>query len=120
MSVITWIVIVLIVLSILVSVTEVGLRFALLHTSQNKKNSALAAHRGRSDELGLVQPPRLLASRDPDQVSTDSPSSDLEVLAKALGLTPNATLADITGSIRDLKQQGQSCATSSTDSLRSR
>ncbi|CAH0037854.1 unnamed protein product [Clonostachys rhizophaga] len=120
MSAITWIVIVLIVLSILVSVTEVGLRFALLHTSQNKKNSALAAHHVRSDELGLVQPPRLLTSRDPDQVSTDSPSSDLEVLAKALGLTPNATLADITGSIRDLKQQGQSCATSSTDSLRSR
>lgn len=119
MSAITWIVIVLIVLSILVSVTEVGLRFALLHTSQNKKNSALAAHHVRSDELGLVQPPRLLTSRDPDSPRTDS-TSDLEVLAKALGLTPNATLADITGSIRDLKQQGQSCATSSMDSLRSR
>lgn len=41
MSTITWIIIVLIVVSIAVTVTEVGIRFGILSKEKNKENNAI-------------------------------------------------------------------------------
>lgn len=55
MSAITWIVIVLIVISIIVTVTEVGLRFGILQKSNNKPSSGNALEGiGRSVDGSVV------------------------------------------------------------------
>lgn len=59
MSAITWIVIVLIVISIIVTVTEVGLRFGILQKSNNKPSGGSSGTAlegiGRSVEGNVVQ-----------------------------------------------------------------
>lgn len=94
MSAITWIVIILIIVSILVTVTEVGLRFAMLERSRNepaKNRTAVAdVEWAGHDPLASVVlvPPQ-------HQLSDPRDASDLEVLALALGLEANATLDDV-------------------------
>lgn len=57
MSAITWIVIVLIVISIIVTVTEVGLRFGILQKSNNRpnKDSSTIEGIGRAVDGNVVQ-----------------------------------------------------------------
>jgi hypothetical protein len=126
MSAITWIIIILIVVSILVTVTEVVLRFAMLQRSggEHKPHSLVvpAYDVGLAKELYLhkeeEQPaaPHMLPldTYDHDQAerrNTDgSGASDIEILAGILGLQQNASLNDVKQRIRDLKQREASCA----------
>ncbi|KAG5932906.1 hypothetical protein E4U53_001153 [Claviceps sorghi] len=113
MSYITWIVIILILVSILVTMTEVILRFVML-----KKSSAHAELAGEpyasiswSGNVHPAEVPEILS------LPAESPSSsraqmeskavaDLEVLALALGLRSNATVQDIKQEIVRLKSGG--------------
>jgi hypothetical protein len=129
MSYITWIVIALIVLSILVTVTEVGLRFVMLerskrnedNNSNNGTNCAGAdvtwSTNGRPGEAVLTTP--LLVAPPPAGLSVPVDragekrhatlaSSDLEILARALGLEGDATLDDVRRGIWHLRQNGDS------------
>ncbi|KAG5946550.1 hypothetical protein E4U60_004007 [Claviceps pazoutovae] len=109
MSYITWIVIILIIVSILVTMTEVTLRFVML-----KKSSAHAALEGPYTLItwkGTVNPadvPEILAL-PPTAVSIRSEmepktATDLETLALTLGLQSNATVQDIKQGILQLKR----------------
>ncbi|KAG5947485.1 hypothetical protein E4U59_000846 [Claviceps monticola] len=109
MSYITWIVIILIIVSILVTMTEVTLRFVML-----KKSSAHAALEGPYTSItwkGTVNPadvPEILAL-PPTAVSIRSEmepkaATDLETLALTLGLQSNATVQDIKQGILQLKR----------------
>ncbi|KFA54991.1 hypothetical protein S40293_02335 [Stachybotrys chartarum IBT 40293] len=94
MSAITWIIIILIIVSILVTVTEVGLRFAMLERSRNEpaKNRRAVAEvewAGRDPLASVALVPTQHQLNDPRD------ASDLEVLALALGLEANATLDDV-------------------------
>ncbi|KAG5988415.1 hypothetical protein E4U52_006596 [Claviceps spartinae] len=111
MSYITWIVIILIVVSILVTMTEVTLRFVML-----KKSSAHAALEGPHTSItwkGTVNPadvPEIL-SLPPTAVSIQPQmepkvATDLETLALTLGLQSNATVQDIKQGILQLKRGG--------------
>ncbi|KAG6061231.1 hypothetical protein E4U17_002234 [Claviceps sp. LM77 group G4] len=111
MSYITWIVIILIIVSILVTMTEVTLRFVML-----KKSSAHVALEGPYTSItwkGTVNPadvPEILAL-PPTAVSTQSQmepkvATDLETLALTLGLQSNATVQDIKQGILQLKRGG--------------
>lgn len=111
MSYITWIVIILILASILVTLTEVILRFALL--KKNSANAKLAQAYTSISWNGNINPakvPEILAL-SPTTASTASTQpreettavADLEILALTLGLQSNATLEDIKQGIGHLK-----------------
>ncbi|RFU78878.1 sporulation rmd8 [Trichoderma arundinaceum] len=128
MSYITWIIIALIVLSILVTVTEVGLRFAMLERS--KRNDDSSGNNGTSCSGTDVTwsangKPRklpeavLTTSLPPSSAGLSMPidpavgkrhaalaSSDLEILARALGLEDHATFEDVRRGIWHLRQSG--------------
>jgi flagellar basal body-associated protein FliL len=112
MSAITWIVIILILVSILVTVTEVGLRFAMLERS--KKSGDNAAHQiswQHSSALGPPpSPPQLLLHSHPHEAQAQTQNtqaemlpSALEELAVTLGLQGNATLEAVKEGIRGLQ-----------------
>ncbi|KAG5984893.1 hypothetical protein E4U55_002648 [Claviceps digitariae] len=112
MSYITWIVIILIVVSILVTMTEVILRFVML------KKSSVHAEPGEPytsiSWIGNVDPaevPKILAlppmsASAESQIETQA-VADLEVLAITLGLQSNATVQDIKQEIVHLKSGGK-------------
>ena len=105
MSAITWIVIILILVSILVTVTEVGLRFAMLERS--KKTGDAAASPAQQISWHHSSPPQpLLLHSQPHQSQTTQAEmvpSALEELAATLGLEGNATLEDVKEGIRGLQ-----------------
>lgn len=110
MSAITWIIIVLIVISILVTTTEVILRFAMLERSKNSDEPSKAAksaitwsHDLRSGSEIVMVPPSLSQQSRSDSDDSILGLSDLEIVARTLGLQTNATLEDIQQGIRDLK-----------------
>ncbi|OAA73540.1 sporulation protein RMD8 [Cordyceps fumosorosea ARSEF 2679] len=108
MSAITWIVIVLILVSILVTVTEVGLRFAMLERSKQADNA------GAVGVLLPPAPPQLRIGppghqQQQQQQQQQQVVGPLEELARTLGLEANATLDDVKGSIRTL-QDGAAAA----------
>jgi hypothetical protein len=61
MSTITWIIIVLIVVSIAVTVTEVGIRFAILSKEKNKDNNAIGVVGSRNWTRADFSQPQLQA-----------------------------------------------------------
>lgn len=95
MSYITWIIIVLIIISILVTVTEVVLRFAMLQKSNAE---------GRAGAAIIVPPPPPVLDAGVGEVS------GLDILAMELGLEGNATLDDVRKGIWALKQSEGDCA----------
>lgn len=112
MSAITWIIIILIIVSILVTVFEVTLRFAMLEKSKNDESKwregqsieggAAAvqwSHKrpGADDIVTLGHPPP--SPVIPGQIS------DLDMLARELGLTEGASLEDVRQGIWDLKHK---------------
>lgn len=106
MSYITWIIIALIVLSILVTVTEVGLRFGMLEKS--KRNDEEGGNNGTkcsgSDVTWSTQGNPAMLSMPVDGTKYAAlASSDLEVLARALGLEDQATLEDVRRGIWHLR-----------------
>ncbi|KAF3060391.1 Sporulation protein RMD8 [Trichoderma lentiforme] len=107
MSYITWIIIALIVLSILVTVTEVGLRFAMLEKS--KRNDEEGGNNGTkcsgSDVTWSTNGnPAMLSMPVDGTKQAAMASSDLEVLARALGLENQATFEDVRRGIWHLRQ----------------
>lgn len=107
MSYITWIIIALIVLSILVTVTEVGLRFAMLEKS--KRNDEEGGNNGTkcsgSDVAWSTNGNPAMLSMPVDGTKQAAlASSDLEVLARALGLEDQATFEDVRRGIWHLRQ----------------
>jgi hypothetical protein len=119
MSAITWIIIVLIVISILVTVTEVGLRFGMLEKSKRSdggKGGAVAVGGGSSVVWSTGSGPSdavVMAALPPEgsnsmarPLDSAAPaSSDLEILARTLGLQANATLDDVKRGIWHLQVQ---------------
>lgn len=126
MSAITWIIIILIIVSILVTVTEVVLRFAMLQRSGGEHGPrplvAPAYDVGLAKELYPHQQeqqptgPLVLQADtyDTEQAEVGNKdgtgASDIEILAGVLGLQQNATLDDVKQRIWDLKQRDASCA----------
>jgi hypothetical protein len=110
MSAITWIIIILIIVSILVTVTEVTLRFAMLEKSKNDEKKWREGHpvdaaaavkwthkkHGNDDTVVFAPPPP--SPVIPGQLS------DLDVLARELGLAEGASLEDVRQGIWDLRQ----------------
>ena len=98
MSVITWIIIVLIIISILVTGFEVVIRFAILQKSGEKGRALVDA-----GDLVQIQtgPPMLLDQHPRDKAEM----SGLEMLAMDLGLDSNASLSDVRMGIQELKRQ---------------
>lgn len=115
MSAITWIIIILIVISILVTVTEVGLRFAMLERTKREGGRgpvvAGPATVTWSHQNPVIVPPQ------GDVAAAEARPSDLEVLAVALGLQANASLDAVQKGIWDLKQVGGAGRHSSTATL---
>ena len=104
MSAITWIIIILIVISILVTTTEVGLRFAMLEKS-GKSGSNVATNIKKA--ITWSSPSNMedvLIIPSPELSSSTQPLSDLEILASTLGLSENATMEDIKLEIQHLRQ----------------
>ncbi|QPC75999.1 hypothetical protein HYE68_006751 [Fusarium pseudograminearum] len=89
MSYITWIIIVLIILSIMVTTAEVGIRFGML-------NKAKGTNVNR-----IITAPVLGAGME----QTVLPPSDLEILAQTLGLQANASFEDVHKSIWALQRK---------------
>ncbi|KAG6006317.1 hypothetical protein E4U21_007120 [Claviceps maximensis] len=117
MSYITWIVIILIVVSILVTMTEVILRFVMLKKSS--ANAELGEPYTSISWNGNVNPaevPKILTlppvvvsavSRPSAQSQVETKAiADLEMLALILGLQSNATVQDIKQEIVHLKSGG--------------
>lgn len=110
MSSITWIVIILILVSILVTVTEVGLRFAMLERSKSQpgedRTTVAALHAG-TNKHAPAPPPQLRIGSPPtpegQQKEAAMMPSPLEELARTLGLEANATLDEVKSSIRTLQ-----------------
>lgn len=107
MSAITWIIIVLIVISILVTLTEVTLRFGMLH----KAGSVGAAQAviwseeaSAGDVVHGVGSSAITVGQDSNNKLAQAPASDLEILARTLGLPSNATFDDIHRGIQVLQQ----------------
>lgn len=104
MSSITWIIIILIVISILVTVLEVTLRFAMLEKSKNDEKKwkdgqgmlgdVKWAH-GDKGAVTLVPPPSPAVGE----------MSDLEILARELGIDGSASLEDVRRGISALKER---------------
>ncbi|PHH90512.1 hypothetical protein CDD83_3437 [Cordyceps sp. RAO-2017] len=111
MSAITWTVIVLILVSILVTVTEVGLRFVMLSKNSGKAPGAAssavrwASPAAAAPEVVLVPAPdkQVPLGR---QASPGAGAGGLEELAAALGLRGNASMEDIRQGILDLRRDG--------------
>ncbi|KAJ3526394.1 hypothetical protein NM208_g11210 [Fusarium decemcellulare] len=93
MSYITWIIIVLIVISIMVTVTEVAIRFGMLSKAKGTE--------GKS----VVTVP-VLGAGVQDQASL--PPSDLEILAQTLGLQANASFEEVRQGIWALQKDSLS------------
>lgn len=118
MSAITWIVIILIIVSILVTVTEVVLRFAMLKRSGNMPMPVIPPHNTILTQVpssGQPLPNYLMLQVDSDTPDTEireskAALSDLEILARTLGLPGNATLSDIQRGIWQLRQNDASCS----------
>jgi hypothetical protein len=128
MSYITWIVIALIVLSILVTVTEVGLRFGMLERSKRSDDSSgkngtscvgadmAWSNNGNPSEAVLTTPPLIVVppsaglsmpvDRAGEKRHAALAPSDLEILARALGLEDHATVEDVRLGIWHLRQSG--------------
>ncbi|KFG82631.1 sporulation protein RMD8 [Metarhizium anisopliae] len=134
MSYITWIVIILIVGSILVTVTEVILRFVMLKKSGSKLNTSFTSisWSGDIDPAEVPEVVSLPSAPIPSQSRTSTTSrketgprkaagaeahTDLEILALTLGLQSNATLDDVRRGIRDLRQTAASNGHCSTNNL---
>lgn len=106
MSWITWVIIILILISLAVTTTEVALRFAMLSRSKGREapkplaltpsDDAIQWSTTSPDDVVLVPPPEL----DP----AEARPSDLEILARALGIQANASLEDVHRGIHDLRQ----------------
>lgn len=124
MSAITWIIIILIIVSILVTVTEVTLRFAMLEKSKNDEKKWRDGHpatdavswshkkqRGDEDVVMFAPPP-------PSPVAPGQ-ASDLDILARELGLLEGASLDDVRQGILQLKQAEvrTDCSSSSKEAL---
>ncbi|KAG6039117.1 hypothetical protein E4U41_003199 [Claviceps citrina] len=118
MSYITWIVIILIVVSILVTMTEVILRFVMLKKSSANVKVGAPSYASISWE-GNVNPadvpemravPRMAAPAEPRTATATATEAigDLEVLALTLGLQPNASVQDIERGIIHLKAAAKS------------
>lgn len=115
MSYITWIVIALIVLSILVTVTEVGLRFGMLERSKRSdengsKNGTSCPGSGAEvgwspggDPSRLAEALAMPVDRVGETRHAALASSDLEMLARALGLEDQATVEDVRRGIWHLR-----------------
>lgn len=110
MSSITWIVIILILVSILVTVTEVGLRFAMLERSNNRDDGnkkVVAAIDGSAAgvvwarDVNIDAPQVATAKQAEADADVTSP---LEILAQSLGLQSNASLRDVQDSIAELQR----------------
>jgi hypothetical protein len=132
MSYITWIVIILIFASILVTVTEVILRFVLLKKSGSRASlSEPFTSISWSGNIDPAEVSNILSLPSPSQNSgthtgsTDQSdaaegeifTTDLEILAVTLGLQSNATLDDVRRGIRHLKQAAISAENCATDDL---
>ncbi|RGP79836.1 sporulation rmd8 [Fusarium longipes] len=89
MSYITWIIIVLIIMSIMVTTAEVGIRFGML----NKAKGTSVNHIITAPVLGDGMEQTVL------------PPSDLEILAQTLGLQANASFEDVHKSIWALQRK---------------
>ncbi|CEI65306.1 hypothetical protein FVEN_g6268 [Fusarium venenatum] len=89
MSYITWIIIVLIIMSIMVTTAEVGIRFGML----NKAKGTNINHIITAPVLGDGMEQAVL------------PPSDLEILAQTLGLQANASFEDVHKSIWALQRK---------------
>ncbi|KAM4058073.1 ACR, yagE family protein [Hirsutella rhossiliensis] len=118
MSAITWIIILLIVLSILVTATEVGLRFGMLSKNSDKGKGKGKGGVAAMTWAGGVSPaaaPQLVVLPPPapplGQVSVGrygpaaAEPGDVEVLALALGLQPNSSVEDIRQGIVNLRRE---------------
>lgn len=114
MSSITWIVIILILVSILVTVTEVGLRFAMLEKSKREPGEGNDTSRinGRAPHAAIhdvtwakdADPVAVPALMTHQLTSRKEIPSDLEVLARSLGLQSNASLEDVKNGISELQR----------------
>ncbi|TFB02869.1 Sporulation protein RMD8 [Trichoderma ghanense] len=111
MSYITWIIIALIVLSILVTVTEVGLRFGMLQKNkQNDEGGNNGTSCSGSDVAWSSKVPEVVLETPLSQPASGSmrhaalASSDLEMLARALGLEESASVEDVRRGIWHLRQ----------------
>ncbi|KZZ93843.1 sporulation protein RMD8 [Moelleriella libera RCEF 2490] len=128
MSYITWIVIILIIISIFVTLTEVILRFVMLKkVSTNSPSLVPSPSVSWSGNIDPAEVPEILAlPSTPPPVSTarryimperqdkaeTEVDSDLGVIALTMGLQPNATLDEIRHGIWHLLQaaeSGQDC-----------
>ncbi|CAK7262998.1 Sad1-interacting factor 3 [Sporothrix epigloea] len=101
MSYITWIIIILIVVSILVTVTEVGIRFGILEKEKGKYNStntALAANSGPRPLLDGFLPP-VAQVRQSTRDSSDFTLEELRAWAAQLDVRERAAVcgSDIVG-----------------------
>ncbi|UKZ75900.1 hypothetical protein TrVFT333_003596 [Trichoderma virens FT-333] len=109
MSYITWIIIALIVLSILVTVTEVGLRFGMLEKSKrsddNSGNNGTNCA-GTDVTWSTNGSPTMLSMPVDGAKQAALASSDLEILAHALGLEGQATVEDVRRGIWHLRHGG--------------
>ncbi|XWW92579.1 hypothetical protein V2A60_000504 [Cordyceps javanica] len=114
MSAITWIVIILILVSILVTVTEVGLRFIMLERSKQTGDAIMppqVAISWAGDKASPQPQPQLrIGPTNPGEEEVEVKlqqqaqiSSPLEELARTLGLEANATLDEVKSSIRMLQ-----------------
>lgn len=112
MSAITWIVIILILVSILVTLTEVGLRFAMLERSKKpgEERSPLPLPQvSWADGATPNHAPPLRIGPGPAAAPAEGEMpSALEELARTLGLEANATLDDVKSSIRTLQDEAAS------------
>lgn len=109
MSAITWIIIILIVVSILVTATEVGLRFGMLSKSLDKAKARAGAATATATWAGGMGP-----GAAPQLVVTPAAAAvgDVEVLALALGLRSNSSIEDVRQGIVDLRRAAASAAAS--------
>ena len=110
MSAITWIIIVLIAVSILVTTTEVGLRFGMLERERNRVPPGMRAGAGAAGDVSWSRASLAgevvaggVPSRQPLGADADLGRSDLEELALAVGLRANASLDDVKRGIWDLR-----------------
>ncbi|KAH7153176.1 hypothetical protein EDB81DRAFT_931603 [Dactylonectria macrodidyma] len=90
MSTITWIIIVLIVVSIMVTVAEVAIRFGMLSKAKASPSVLVAAP---------------VIGGAPVHQAVPLPASDLEMLARTLGLEANATIDDVRQGIWVLQKE---------------
>ncbi|KAF4455302.1 RMD1- required for meiotic division [Fusarium albosuccineum] len=95
MSYITWIIIVLIVISIMVTVTEVAIRFGMLSKAKGTEGKSVVAV-------------PVLGAGVQDHASL--PPSDLEILAQTLGLQANASFEEVRQGIWVLQKDSLSDA----------